>query len=291
MFACRLVSKRLVAASSRGPITRHMVVASGDLVGSTNKTSTGDKDFADSVVFYGRTMKEYEIMFDVKIPSIDNKLKVLDCPGGPSSFQQQAREKFGLSVTSVDPMYATPDAELAAIGKRDIEATSARIRANPVDFPDIGENLAVVEKNRLRALDRFMTDFAANKGSSYVAAYLPTLPFGNKAFDITFSGHLLFCYSSIQDGGLMNTAMFDLKWHQAAVQELLRVTKKELIIYPIHAYHPINPNNKSTLGAEIHPYAKTIIDELVKSKTADCKYYAPNYFGKGIDLGVKITLK
>lgn len=79
--------------------------------GSGASDSSDPKEF-ETVVFYGRTMKEYEIMFDMKVGDLDKTHKVLDCPGGPSSFQRQGREKYGLDVTSVDPMYSTPQKEL-----------------------------------------------------------------------------------------------------------------------------------------------------------------------------------
>ncbi|MNC69540.1 hypothetical protein D3C75_1202430 [compost metagenome] len=49
------------------------------------------------------------------------------------------------------------------------------------------------------------------------------MPFAGRAFDVTLSAHFLFMYSD----------RLGLDFHLAAIGELMRVTKKELRIFPL----------------------------------------------------------
>ncbi|NMI03273.1 hypothetical protein HF638_04765 [Paenibacillus sp. SZ31] len=56
----------------------------------------------------------------------------------------------------------------------------------------------------------------------YVASVLPELTFANEQFDLTLSAHFLFTYAG----------RLDVDFHVATVMELLRVTKREVRIFP-----------------------------------------------------------
>jgi hypothetical protein len=53
-----------------------------------------------NVLFYGRTLKEYVSMFDIELSAWQG-CKILDCPAGPASFVEEARQQ-GLDVIGCD---------------------------------------------------------------------------------------------------------------------------------------------------------------------------------------------
>ena len=57
----------------------------------------------------------------------------------------------------------------------------------------------------------------------YINAELPRLPFEDRRFDLVLSGHFLFTYSD----------RFNYAFHREAILELVRVSAKEVRIYPL----------------------------------------------------------
>ena len=57
----------------------------------------------NKVVPWGRSLKEYDKMFQLSGEEILSK-KILDCGGGPSSFNAEMTKKGG-RVVSCDPLY------------------------------------------------------------------------------------------------------------------------------------------------------------------------------------------
>lgn len=62
-----------------------------------------------------------------------------------------------------------------------------------------------------------------NKKERYVPVTLPSLPFKDAEFDILLSAHFLFMYSD----------RLDYQFHSTTINELLRVTKEEIRIFPL----------------------------------------------------------
>jgi hypothetical protein len=58
-------------------------------------------DYKD-IVPWGRSFAEYIKMFSLKPDNLD--LRILDCGGGPSSFNAEMNNR-GMRVTSIDPIY------------------------------------------------------------------------------------------------------------------------------------------------------------------------------------------
>jgi hypothetical protein len=86
------------------------------------------------------------------------------------------------------------------------------------------KSIEELRKYRTKALMRFITDYS--KGileKRYVKAALPKLPFDDKSFDLVLSGHFLFTYAN----------EFDLDFHLSSILELLRISSKEVRIYPL----------------------------------------------------------
>jgi hypothetical protein len=207
----------------------------------------------DSMQFFGRVASDYEAMFAIRLQDLRG-LRVMDCPSGPGSFVSEARSA-GVHATGVDPLYEKPLQELLARGRGDVAHTIERMRANAAHFADI--DLDAYARSKLLALERFAVDFPTGVATGrYVAASLPALPFPDRDFDLTLSAHLLFTYSDPATGGLLPKSPFTLEWHLAAVDELLRVTRNEVRLYP---------TTTRSLKPARHPFAETIAERCRSS--------------------------
>lgn len=200
------------------------------------------------VQFYGRLGTQAREMFNLN-PRQWRGARVLDCPGGPGSLSAVLRAE-GVDVSAVDPLYALPEEELRARALADLEGAMSQLTGNPAIRPDF--DLAACHQEHLEALESFLLDRRAHP-DRYIAASLPELPFADQSFDLVVSGHLLFCYAPRRDGGLMAGAGFDLDWHRRCLQELLRVSRHAVRLYPAHTIERV---------ARRHPYAETLLSEL-----------------------------
>ncbi len=76
---------------------------------------------------------------------------------------------------------------------------------------------------RMSAMTRFLEDFPAGmKHKRYVPGELPSLPFGDKEFDLAVCSHLLFLY----------TDNLSLEFHLKSLEELCRISN-EVRIFPL----------------------------------------------------------
>ena len=183
----------------------------------------------EAMQFFGRLGGDYVAMFGLTLASLAGK-RVLDCPSGPSSFVAELHA-LGVDAVGVDPLYAESREALVARGVADVEHTVSRMRANAAAFADL--DLDAYAASKLRALDGFAAHYDEGKSRGhYVAASLPELPFADRSFDLTLSAHLLFTYSDPSTGGLLKGSPFTPEWHLAAADELMRVTRGELRLYP-----------------------------------------------------------
>lgn len=176
----------------------------------------------DYIAFYGRTLAEYERMFDLDLRALKGA-RVLDCPAGPASFAAEAGRQ-GVLVTACDPRYSEPLTRLRARCRRDVKAVVARVVEARDTFRwhyyRTPRRLAAL---RLRALARFCADYAAGRRAGrYVRARLPRLPFPDGSFDLVLSGNLLFGYDRHLPRG----------FHEKAIKELLRVSRGEVRVFP-----------------------------------------------------------
>lgn len=204
----------------------------------------------ESVVFYGRLGEQALQMFNLAA-ELDSWRgnAVLDCPGGPGSLAARLRAE-GCDVTAVDPLYALEPAELDRRALADLDHTMAVQASSPTLRPDF--DLEACRLEHLDTLREFLADRRAHP-DRYRAAALPELPFADRSFDLVLSGHLLFSYAPIADGGLMGGAGLDLAWHRRALAELCRVSRRQVRLYPAHTI---------ALEARRHPYAEALLAEL-----------------------------
>ena len=179
--------------------------------------------------FFGRELADYRAMFDLTDDQLRGR-SVLDCPSGPGSFVSESAA-LGARPVGVDPLYAEPLDVLLARGRRDVQHTIDRMRAKAHAFADI--DLDAYAASKLRALDRFARDHPSGLAEGrYLAASLPSLPFPDLHFDLVLSAHLLFTYSGPEHGGILPDSPFTLAWHLRAAEELWRVCRGELRLYP-----------------------------------------------------------
>ncbi len=171
----------------------------------------------DNIIITGRTYGEYCAFFDLQPGELRGK-KVLDCPGGASSFTSFAK-KDGLKAKAADRVYGLERETLREIGERSIEAIyrdTAWMEGHNYTFY---ESIPNHRRFREKALREFLKDYNCH---DYIKAELPHLPFTDKAFDLVLSSHLFFVYDD----------RLDLVFHLAAIRELLRVGK-EVRIFPL----------------------------------------------------------
>lgn len=200
------------------------------------------------VVFFGRTGDEACRFFNLDLGEWKGA-SLLDCPGGPGSLAALAR-RSGLEVRAVDPLYGLEPEALEQRCREDIAFTIERLRQSSTLRADF--NLEPYHQDKVRALEAFLADWQAHP-QSYIAGALPELPLADSSFDLVVSGHLLFAYAPLADGGLHEVDCFDLAWHRRALAELLRVCRKELRIFPAHTI---------TLPTRVHPYVAPLLAEL-----------------------------
>jgi len=177
-------------------------------------------------IFSGRTLWEYEKMFDLKINSIKDK-RVLDCPAGASSFAFEAK-KLGINVIACDEIYSRNLSQLKLLGEFEIELTRQRTKLHHQIYNwDLYRSIPNLIKYRRKALKNFLKDFSDSIGSTYIHGNLSQLPFKDRTFEMVLSANLLFSYED----------ELDYAFHIKAIREMLRVSKQEVRIFPAEKAH------------------------------------------------------
>lgn len=184
----------------------------------------------DQVVPWGRSLAEYIRMFDLS--DTDQRCKILDCGGGPASFNSEMTQ-LGYAVTSCDPGYAVTSCD--PVYQFEIEAISQRVAATyPIIIQGVRANLEHYVWHEMRspeqlgavrmaAMTEFLADFPLGlQVQRYRPAALPNLPFADGSFDLALCSHLLFTYAE----------QLDLDFHLQAIAEMGRVAR-EVRIFPL----------------------------------------------------------
>lgn len=173
------------------------------------------------IVPWGRSLAEYEAMF--ALSDRDRFCSILDCGGGPASFNAELTRAGG-KVISCDPIYQFSAAEIASRIEEVAPIIVAGTRENYDQF--VWQNLRSPEhlgEVRLESMRRFLEDFEPGKQQGrYRVEALPNLSFSTGEFDLALCSHLLFTYSE----------ELSLEFHLAALEELGRVAQ-EVRVFPI----------------------------------------------------------
>ena len=170
---------------------------------------------------WGRDFNEYLEMFSLS--ELTAKQTIIGCGDGPASFNREATAR-GISVTSVDPIYAFSKAELKQRIEEARSEVMPQIHASPDDYIwTTIKNPDELESRRMHAMRAFIDDYEdGSRAGRYVADSLPDITFKNNSFDYALCSHYLFLYSP----------QVDEKQHVKSVLELCRLAR-EVRIYPL----------------------------------------------------------
>jgi len=175
----------------------------------------------DKIILWGRSLNEYIGMFNLTPDEFN--LAILDCGGGPASFNAQMTHR-GHKVISCDPIYQFSADEIAGRIKETYQTVIDGVKANSANY--VWQNIESPEQMgeiRMQAMDQFLTDFNLGlQQGRYVLDELPSLSFKDRQFDLALSSHLLFTYSD----------HLSLEFHLNSIIELCRVTQ-EVRIFPL----------------------------------------------------------
>jgi len=192
-----------------------------------------------NIAIWGRSAEEYIRMFG--LTSQDLKLKILDCGGGPASFNAEMTCK-GFNIVSCDPIYKYTSTQISQHIQQAHQRIMDVIQANINSFvwQDIQSPNQLVEK-RMAAMQVFIKDFPVGiQERRYVTAKLPILPFADGQFDLAICSHFLFTYSD----------HFSEEFHLTSILEMSRVAK-EIRVFPL-----LNTSQEPS------PFLQPVIDKL-----------------------------
>ena len=174
------------------------------------------------IALIGRTFDEYYRMFDLSNVPLKNET-ILDVASGVSSFCAEANAK-GYNVTASDKIYKSDASDIGQKCARDLDTVIKQL-------PDIADlyvwdyfkDIQSLKAQRERAYKLFVRDFKKYGQERYVPVEYPVTDFGDNQFTISLVSHFLFLYED----------RLDYELHKRTVLELLRITSKEIRIFPI----------------------------------------------------------
>lgn len=175
----------------------------------------------DKIIPWGRSLKEYIGMFDLTPDELN--LAILDCAGGPASFNVDMTRR-GYKVVSCDPIYQFSADEIAGRIQETYQILIDGLRANLANY--VWQNIESPErlgKIRMEAMNQFLDDFPLGlEQGRYVLDELPNLSFKDQQFELALCSHLLFTYSD----------HLSKDFHLNSIKELCRVAQ-EVRIFPL----------------------------------------------------------
>jgi hypothetical protein len=175
----------------------------------------------ENVVPWGRSMQEYIRMFN--LTPDDFHLTILDCAGGPASFNAEMTRQ-GYKVISCDPIYQFTASEIDQRIQETYQKIIDGVQATQENYvwQDIQspEQLCQI---RMAAMQQFLEDLPRGiQEGRYVTSELPVLPFNTKQFDLAVCSHFLFTYSNL----------LSEDFHLASILEMCRVAA-EVRVFPL----------------------------------------------------------
>ncbi|MBO9999589.1 MAG: SAM-dependent methyltransferase [Cyanobacteria bacterium SID2] len=192
------------------------------------------------VVPWGRSLNDYIRMFNLTEEDLNGS--ILDCGGGPSSFNAEATQA-GTRVVSCDPLYQFSVEEINGRILDTYPLILEALDANLGKF--VWRDITTPEhlgQLRLANMKQFLADFPTGKEQGrYLVESLPALPFRDRTFDLALCAHLLFSYSE----------QFDLDFHINAIREMCRVAKQARVF-------PLLTN----FAGDISPHLHATIERL-----------------------------
>lgn len=193
----------------------------------------------DEVVPWGRSFQEYRQMF--ALSDADLASRIVDCGGGPASFNAEATRR-GTRVVSCDPLYRWSSGDIQLRIAATYDTMLEQTRRNRDDFVwNAFASADDLRSARMAAMNEFLGDYETGKAEDrYIDGGLPVLPFDDRSFDLALCSHLVFLYS----------AHLDEAFHRLAVRDMCRVAT-EVRIFPL-----------LELDGARSPYVDVIADDL-----------------------------
>jgi hypothetical protein len=193
----------------------------------------------EAVVPWGRSFDEYRSMFSLS--DRDLELKILDCGGGPASFNAEGT-RHGHSIVSCDPLYQFDAPAIAGRIRATYDQILEQTRLNETEFVwSTIRSIAELGELRLSAMMTFLDDYPVGRlADRYISGELPSLPFTDRSFELALSSHVLFLY----------TEQFDEAFHHAAILEMTRVAD-EVRVFPLLALGALPSRHVDPVAAEM----------------------------------------
>jgi len=160
-------------------------------------------------------------MFSLTEDDLDKT--ILGCADGPAGFNAQMSRR-GHRAVSCDPIYRFTRQQLSSRIEQACTEIIEQTRKHMGNFlwSSIG-SIEELRETRMSAMTLFLADYDDGKMQGrYIDAELPTLPFGDAAFDIALCSHFLFLYSD----------RLSLDFHRQSIMQLCRVAR-EVRIFPL----------------------------------------------------------
>ncbi|MEH2425845.1 MAG: SAM-dependent methyltransferase [Nostoc sp.] len=192
-----------------------------------------------NIIPWGRSMEEYVKMFDLTPEEL--RLTILDCAGGPASFNAEMTAQ-GYKVICCDPIYQFTANEIDNRIQDTYQIVIDGVKAIQEYY--VWQNIQSPEQMgeiRMAAMRKFLADLPLGINENrYLTDELPVLPFETHQFDLALCSHFLFTYSD----------QLSEEFHLASVLEMCRVAK-EVRIFPL-----------LKISGEPSPHLKPIMSEL-----------------------------
>lgn len=170
----------------------------------------------------GRTFDEYYRMFDLNEAFL-KKEKILDAASGVSSFCAEACAR-GYNVTASDKIYTSGASEIENKCAKDLDVVMEQLPGiADLYLWNYFKDIKALKNNREKAYRSFIEDFKKYGIKRYVPAEFPATNFQKGQFTISLASHFLFVYED----------RLDYDFHKKTIIELLRISSKEIRIFPI----------------------------------------------------------
>jgi hypothetical protein len=223
----------------------------------------------DKVIPWGRCLDEYIGMFS--LTSSDLNLEIIDCAGGPASFNAEMNRQ-GKKVISCDPVYQFTAVEIGDRIQETYHTVIDGVKANVDGYLwNNFESPYQLGSVRMKAMQEFLEDFPSGlQQGRYMTAELPVLPFENGQFDLALCSHFLFTYSHL----------LSEEFHRSAITEMCRVAK-EVRVFPL----------LQSFSGEESEHLNPIVTELKKRSFSVEIQETPYEFQKGGNKMLRVSKK
>jgi hypothetical protein len=175
-----------------------------------------------TIVLLGRMFEEYCKMFDLDNDILENEI-ILDVASGVSSFCAEANSK-GFNVTASDKIYLLSPGEIETKCRDDLDSVIKQMPSISDHYVwDFFKDVRSLKALRVKAYKLFLEDFKKSGIKRYKPVEYPVTDFEENKFTLSLVSHFLFLYED----------RLDYDFHRKTILELLRISSKEIRIFPI----------------------------------------------------------